>query len=236
MRNLITIIVLFILVAAGYYLWKEGRNMPPQEEPVACTAEAKLCPDGSYVGRTGPDCEFAPCPGGATGAIQYESPLLEVGNSTEHFSLIYPSGWGVNEAYAYSLLGPDSPGIPGVKFTVPSSMSEGTNLSSDSGVSVEYLGGVDECSAEYFLYEPMALHTVEDMGVTYSIASMAGIGAGNHYEEQVWALVGSSPCVALRYYTHSTVVENYPEGTVTVFDKEALLQTFDTIRESLREL
>lgn len=27
-----------------------------------CTLEAKVCPDGSYVGRTGPNCEFAPCP------------------------------------------------------------------------------------------------------------------------------------------------------------------------------
>jgi len=30
---------------------------------IACTQEAKLCPDGSAVGRTGPNCEFAPCPG-----------------------------------------------------------------------------------------------------------------------------------------------------------------------------
>lgn len=28
----------------------------------ACTQEAKLCPDGSSVGRTGPNCEFTPCP------------------------------------------------------------------------------------------------------------------------------------------------------------------------------
>ncbi len=28
---------------------------------VACTQEAKLCPDGSAVGRTGPNCEFAEC-------------------------------------------------------------------------------------------------------------------------------------------------------------------------------
>lgn len=28
----------------------------------ACAADAKLCPDGSYVARTGPSCEFAPCP------------------------------------------------------------------------------------------------------------------------------------------------------------------------------
>ncbi len=32
------------------------------EITVACTQEAKLCPDGSYVGRTGPNCEFAQCP------------------------------------------------------------------------------------------------------------------------------------------------------------------------------
>ena len=30
---------------------------------VACTMEAKECPDGSFVGRQGPNCEFAECPG-----------------------------------------------------------------------------------------------------------------------------------------------------------------------------
>ena len=34
----------------------------PVESPVACTLEAKICPDGSSVGRSGPNCEFAPCP------------------------------------------------------------------------------------------------------------------------------------------------------------------------------
>ena len=29
---------------------------------VVCTMEAKQCPDGSYVARTGPNCEFTPCP------------------------------------------------------------------------------------------------------------------------------------------------------------------------------
>lgn len=32
------------------------------EETVACTMDARQCPDGSYVGRTGPQCSFAPCP------------------------------------------------------------------------------------------------------------------------------------------------------------------------------
>lgn len=30
-------------------------------EPIACTMDAKQCQDGSYVGRTGPNCEFV-CP------------------------------------------------------------------------------------------------------------------------------------------------------------------------------
>ncbi len=35
----------------------------PPNDGVACTQEAKTCSDGSYVSRTGPNCEFATCPG-----------------------------------------------------------------------------------------------------------------------------------------------------------------------------
>jgi hypothetical protein len=38
---------------------------------IACTQEAKLCPDGSYVARTGPNCEFAACP--TQGILPYDS-------------------------------------------------------------------------------------------------------------------------------------------------------------------
>ncbi len=34
----------------------------PKENMVFCTQDAKICPDGTAVGRTGPKCEFAPCP------------------------------------------------------------------------------------------------------------------------------------------------------------------------------
>jgi hypothetical protein len=38
--------------------------VPPTDEPevVACTMDAKQGPDGIYVGRVAPDCNFAPCP------------------------------------------------------------------------------------------------------------------------------------------------------------------------------
>lgn len=40
--------------------WEE--NCTNATAPRACTMEAKICPDGSAVGRRGPNCEFAPCP------------------------------------------------------------------------------------------------------------------------------------------------------------------------------
>ena len=42
-----------------------------QAGPVACTMEAKLCPDGSYVGRIPPKCDFAPCPEAKTINLYY---------------------------------------------------------------------------------------------------------------------------------------------------------------------
>ncbi len=36
---------------------------PPKEEAVACTMDAFICPDGTALGRTGPNCTFPPCPG-----------------------------------------------------------------------------------------------------------------------------------------------------------------------------
>jgi len=42
----------------NYSIWR--LEVAPQA--TACTTEAKICPDGTSVGRTGPDCEFSPCP------------------------------------------------------------------------------------------------------------------------------------------------------------------------------
>lgn len=64
LRDFITIfigLILLALVLAGWAAYQVGGVGPG--ESVFCTADAKLCPDGSAVGRTGPHCEFAACPG-----------------------------------------------------------------------------------------------------------------------------------------------------------------------------
>lgn len=68
---IIIIVVAVILLGAALVFGTGQRAQAPVQEVtngeeiegVVCTMDAKLCPDGSYVGRTGPNCEFAACPG-----------------------------------------------------------------------------------------------------------------------------------------------------------------------------
>ncbi len=47
----------------NYSIWQLNKTTGSGQ--VVCTQEAKQCPDGSSVSRTGPNCEFAQCPGGS---------------------------------------------------------------------------------------------------------------------------------------------------------------------------
>lgn len=56
----------------------------PTPEQVFCTQEAKLCPDGvSYVGRSGPNCDFAACPGERCGGFIQDAPTCSTGYHCE---------------------------------------------------------------------------------------------------------------------------------------------------------
>ncbi len=50
--------VLIVALGAYYYLHRPAGNQ------IACTQEALLCPDGSYVARHGAQCAFDACPAG----------------------------------------------------------------------------------------------------------------------------------------------------------------------------
>ncbi len=59
----LTILSILIVVTLIVVLEVNKRSsVTPNPEPVACTMDAMVCPDGSAVGRVGPNCEFAPCP------------------------------------------------------------------------------------------------------------------------------------------------------------------------------
>ncbi len=151
--------------------------------------------------------------------------------STAGFTLRFPQGYTVKSSYVYQALGPGKD-IHGVSFTIPERMSTGTNLAHDSYVSVEWLPSATSCTADKFVSSTKT-SAFSDAGTDYSVATSSDAGAGNLYEEMVFAIPGTSPCTAVRYFIHSTQIANYPAGTVTAFDKAALIDQFDAIRRTL---
>ena len=81
--RILLIVMLFALVFAGC----------TQAQDAACTADAKVCPDGTSVGRVGPDCEFAPCPetGNTQGEflLEHKWKLLKIDNEAVGESPVY---------------------------------------------------------------------------------------------------------------------------------------------------
>jgi hypothetical protein len=59
----ILILVIILVVIGGITLAIRGTPTEvPNGEVSVCTMDAKICPDGSAVGRIPPTCEFAACP------------------------------------------------------------------------------------------------------------------------------------------------------------------------------
>ena len=55
-------IILISLVSIFLFAWVSADDWVSIDNPVICTMDAKQCSDGSYVSRTGPNCEFTKCP------------------------------------------------------------------------------------------------------------------------------------------------------------------------------
>jgi hypothetical protein len=137
----------------------------------------------------------------------------------------------INESYAHQV-NPDLT-LPGIQFTIPEARTLGTNLSADTSLSIERRETGGACTADAFLD---GAHTPTDEvhnEKTYSVVSVSGAGAGNRYEEIVYAVPGTRPCVGIRYFLHYTALENYAPGTKTEFDKAVLIAEFDAIRDSV---
>jgi membrane-bound inhibitor of C-type lysozyme len=92
---LLVIGILYLALFKGFD-WLKGSGQPEtsnqpgtpaQPEPIACTLEAKICPDGSSVGRVGPNCEFTPCP---AETVQSSVPWKTATSSQIGLSFRYP--------------------------------------------------------------------------------------------------------------------------------------------------
>ncbi len=104
------VLVLFgsIVFGLGYLQGKRDVSVvptvpiaPPVDDPdmVFCTADAKMCPDGSSVARIPPTCEFALCPGETKKEdpkknwIEFVQKSAMPNSPFRRYSIKYPSTW-----------------------------------------------------------------------------------------------------------------------------------------------
>lgn len=162
-----------------------------------------------------------------------QTPTLQTyASSTLGYSLSYPAGYQPNEAYQYKGF-PNKP-IAGVSFSVPISIATGTNLMSDSRISVEQLPRAVNCTADIYVTGSVVARQVTEGGTTYSVATTSEGAAGHAYTEYVYAYPNSKPCTAVRYFLHSGNIGGLADGSsVREYDRAALLLQFNAIRDSL---
>src|SRR6185295_15193176 len=87
------ILCLIVLIIGGFLIYSQNRPLLTEvsNNGTACTLEAKLCPDGSSVGRTGPNCEFAACPD-----VVVPDSWVTFTDQTNNLQFRYPPTLGTN--------------------------------------------------------------------------------------------------------------------------------------------
>ncbi|MDB5190422.1 MAG: hypothetical protein JWN49_748 [Parcubacteria group bacterium] len=121
MKQLLFFVVLIVLLGIGSFLYRNVLEQPgagTNSNVTACTLEAKICPDGSSVGRSGPTCAFAAC-----AAPNVELPQIGI-------SFVLPAGFNLNTsaitpgdsliaAYERTMMADPKDAIVVRKFVIP---------------------------------------------------------------------------------------------------------------------
>lgn len=118
-------IAVILAIAGGAYYFGKSQTINPQSPvpqdsqnpsaiPQACTNEAMVCPDGSAVGRTGPNCEFAPCPSVAPKIPDETTNWKTYTNDSPGISFKYPPNTNIDTERSKSFI----TGNDGVELTM----------------------------------------------------------------------------------------------------------------------
>ncbi len=211
-KSFVFLFVALIVVGVGVWYWSTRQSSDVVTVPITTQPSTEVPATRVYKDAT----------------LGYSITFPTALSSTTNDAL-----YRVETLYTYTGMRPGT-SIPGVKFTIPRAMTTGTNLSPDSYLSVEHLVKGQACDAVAFIGIPnVKSQTIREGTLTYSFASSSGAAAGNRYEESVFALPNTSPCIAVRYFVHYGAIENYDASTTKAFNQVRLFADFDTIRKSL---
>lgn len=92
MKQALLLGVLILILGVAAFLYRATLEAPTHNTNTAsstvCTMDARTCPDGTSVGRTGPSCSFAACP----------LPNIELPQANISFAL--PAGYRTETTYS----------------------------------------------------------------------------------------------------------------------------------------
>lgn len=183
--------------------------------------EAKICPDGSAVGRVPPTCAFAPCPGENSSAAS-SAPLSRYEDPGIGYRINVPSGWTTVESKEVVT---EDYQATGTAFVARE--ETGTTL----GEAFFHVAQVASCPS-------LAAGTsVTIADVAFQRALWSGVGAGNLYEGVIYAGPKDAGCLVLTGYLHScNLGADCGPGRSAQFDKEKFFSLFETMAKSVEFL
>ncbi len=185
---------------AAFALWRTGVFVPLSTNgPVACTMEAMQCPDGSYVGRTGPSCAFAPCPTDTTAPTTVN--WIQTTDTSQGVSFKYPPTLGTT--YIQTTDWP------------PKVTSANTPLTcTEAGAAVALTGKTEQKSIG---------------GRTFCVTTETEGAAGSMYLTYTYATEINTKTVSFTFGLKEVQCANYPEPKATACAKERQAFNPDTL-------
>jgi hypothetical protein len=186
---LVGVVVLLIIGAFGVYA---ATRLPSQDTTgqIACTTEAMLCPDGTSVGRTGPNCAFAPCPGSSV--TPPETVVKTYTDAKTGVSFQYPEKLPTK----YISLVEEAPTV---------TVTNGAMTCKAAGSETTPAGAT-------------ALQTID--GQAYCVTTKVEGAAGSTYTEYTYATEKEGKVVAVTFTLRAVQCANYDEPEQTACETE----------------
>ena len=66
-------------------------------------------------------------------------------------------------------------------------------------------------------------------GLTFVHTTAEGAGAGNYYQQEIFRMVSNNACNEVIFFIHFTNVGNYAPGTVTEFNRDAVMRNLEAV-------
>ncbi len=215
--TILLIIAVLALVVIGSHAWY--RSIHPyytrmNNFNVPCSQEAKLCPDGSAVGRIAPYCEFAACPQDVPSS--FTSQWLTYSSATYGYRFMYPQfakiGY-VNGSFDRPTFDFDG-NIPNVQVTLSSTAGD---LS------------VENCYKSTFGPAYTEIKVIN--GIPFHFGGSGDRGMGMAQESKVYATIYNDTCYQVSMITgwgrdagdsytkhfDQNIVDSYLTGVMSTF-------------------